>query len=383
MALTEYQQIKKLLDDSRYILIVFAPSDQGDALASSLALKHLLDKQRKQVDIVSTGFTVPKNFKFLPLVDTVKKELSHLQKFIVKVDVSKAPIDTLSYDIKDNWLSIYLTPKQGIITKHELRTAQSTFKYDLIITLGTPDLTALGDIFSNNTDLFYRVPIINIDHQPSNERYGQLNLVDLTTTSSAEIVFSLIKHIEPTGLNQNVATALLTGMIVATKSFKNEHLSPHTLQLASELVEHGADREKIVQHLYRTRSIAALKLWGQALTHLETDSKHGLVWTTLTRDDFSRSGAATEDLHGIVDELISNSPEAKIVAVLYEEMDDTGKMIIKGIVTTDKNFDALALTKPLSSEGNKKQATFSLHGQGLKDALEKTLETIRQTTGLR
>jgi len=381
--LNQDEQIQKMLMASQYVLVVFAPGDSGDALASAIALKLWLEKQHKQVNLVASGFTAPKNFKFLPAALDVKPELSHLQKFIIKVDVSKAPIDSLSYDVKDNWLSIYLTPKNGIITKHELRTAQSTFKYDLIITINTPDLASLGDVFQNNSDLFYRVPVINVDYQPSNERYGQINLIDLTATASAEIVYRLLKNIGENFLDAPIATALLTGMIIATKSFKNAHLSPHTLQLASDLVASGADREKIIQHLYRTRSVSALKLWGHALTHLQTDPKIGLVWTSLTQDDFARSGASAEDLLGLVEELIGNSPEAKIILVLYETETSAGKKQIRGLVSADKNYDASLLVRPLHPEGNKKQADFTIADKTLKEAEELSIKTISDCIALR
>ena len=171
MALSDFEQLTKIVTDSKYILLVFNSPHNGDAIASALALKRYFVKEQKQADIACSGFIMPKNLKFLPESDTVQSELAHLQKFIIKVDVSKAPIDTLSYDVKDNWLSIYLTPKHGAITRNELRTAQTTFRYDLIITLGVPDLESLGDIFLNNTDLFYKTPIVNIDHQADNERY--------------------------------------------------------------------------------------------------------------------------------------------------------------------------------------------------------------------
>lgn len=381
MALSEIDQIKKVLEDSKYILLVFPTQSNGDALSAATALKLFFERSHKQADIVVDNFILPKNLKFLPGSGTVKKELSNLQKFIIKVDVSKAPIETLSYDVKDNWLSIYLTPKQGVISKNELRTAQTTFKYDLVITLNTPDLESLGGIFYNNTDLFYRVPTLNIDYQASNERYGQINLIDLTSTSVSEAVYKMLKQIPTTPIDGELSTALLTGMIIATKSFKNPNLTPHTLHLASQLITSGAEREKIVHQLYRTRSIATLKLWGQALTHLEHEPRLSLLSTTITREDFSRTGASVEDINGIIEELMSNSPEAKIILLLYEFPESMGKNKIGGVLAVDKNFDALSVVKPLNPQGNKKQATFSMDDKTLKEAEEMVKKIIAETSG--
>lgn len=384
MALNELQQIGQIASASQHVLVLFNARDNGDAIASALALGAILQKQGKQVDIACSDFVAPKTFSFLPKISEIKSELGHLQKFIIKVDVSQHPIDTISYDVKDGTLSLYLTPKHGLLSKHELRTAQSTFKYDLIFTLNTPDLESLGSIFVNNTDLFYRTTIVNIDHQASNERYGQVNLIDLTATSTAEIVYSLIKQIGEQHLNADVATDILTGMTIATKSFKNPNITPATLQIASALVNSGADREKIVRHLYRTRSIAALKLWGQALTHLVYDHTVGLVSTTITHEDFTRSGATPEELKGMIDELFSTAPEAKVTLILYEGENSTIKnppsdRQVCGVLATEKNVDALHLIKSLNPHGNKRQCSFEISDKTLKEAETTVIDLLKKT----
>lgn len=358
-------------------MLIFNASENGDAAAAALALKHLLHKKNKNTDIAASGFTVPKNLKFLAGSETIQPELTHLQKFIIRVDVAKAPIETLSYDVKDNWLSIYLTPKHGAITRNELRTAQTTFKYDLVITLGATDLESLGEIFFNNTDLFYKTPIINIDHHAENERYGQVNLVDVTAAAVSEIIYHYAKTSPDILIDEELATTLLAGMTVATKSFKQPHLAPHTLAAAGELVEHGADREKIVQHLYRTRSVSALKLWGQALTHLQINPALGLVWTTITESDFIRSGATPDDLHGIIDELISTAPEAKLTVVLYETNTASGKQLY-GTLNVDKNYNALTLLKSYTPSGTKQHVTFRIPAESLPQAEEKIISTLKE-----
>jgi nanoRNase/pAp phosphatase (c-di-AMP/oligoRNAs hydrolase) len=329
--------------------------------------------------LAAEGFTTPKQFHFLPGAADIKNELGHLQKFIIKVDVSKVKLETISYDIKDSWLSIYLTPEQGLITKNELRTAQSSFKFDLIITLNTPDLESLGGIFLNNTDLFYRTPVINIDYHGNNERYGQINAVDLTATSTSEIVYQLLRQIDEAAISKEIATALLTGMIATTKSFKTANVTPQALNVASSLIKLGGERETIIQNLYRTRSLATLKLWGQALTHLKSDPALGVVSTMITREEFIHSGAEAGDLKGVVDDLISNSPEAKIVVLLYQLPGEAESDKVFGLISSERHHDALMLGRELHASGDKKQATFTLENKTLKEAEEHVLATLKNT----
>ncbi len=375
----EKQQIQRLIADSRHILIVFSNTQNTDAIASGLALSYFLEKQNKAVDIVCTDFIASKNLNFLTNVKQIKSELTHLQKLIVKVDISNTQIENLSYDIKDNWLSIYLTPKNGLLTKNELRTAQSTYKYDLIITLDTNNLETLGKIFLNNTDLFYRTSIINIDCHANNERYGQVNYVDLNATSISEIVFQLSKDLFEKFLNEQTATTLLTGMIAATHSFKTTTVTPLTLQLASELINHGADRERIIQNLYRTRSLSTLKLWGIALSKLKIDAAKHFAWSSITKEDFSVSGSSKNDLKDIVSELISNSPEIDLTMLLFENESADGKKGVEIVLHSKKGHNTQMLLKKYNSTGTKNESTAIITETNIVDAEKNIVEEIKKS----
>ncbi len=378
MALNDIQQLTKILENSHYILIVFEPKYDLDAIGCALAWKIFLEKQYKQVDIVSQNFGATKNLRFLTGYEEIKSEITHLQKFTIKVDVSKSKVDSLSYDIKDGWLSIHINPKQGVITKNELRTAQSSFKYDTIMTINTPDLESLGEIFTNNTDLFYRLPIINLDHNVNNEHYGLINLIDLPSASTAENSFKIMLQIKETNIDENIATALLSGIISQTRGFKATNITPDTLNTASQLMKLGADREKIIKHLYHNRSISSLKIWGQALTHLQSDRQTGLVWTTITREDFARSQANEEDLHEVIDELIINSPEAKVTLLLYEDTTQTTTNKINGLISVEDRYDAKMLALPFNPVGNKKRASFTIENKKLADVEKEVVENIKK-----
>ncbi len=378
MALNELEQIQHLLKESKHILITFRKDGSGDAIAASLALALFLQKQNKHVDIVVDRFVLAKKFSFLPSSKHIKAQFPHLQKFIITLDLKESGAQELSYDIKDNKLQIFITPKTGSINRDQIQTAQSEFRYDLIITLDTPDLASLGALTEMNTSLFYALPILNIDYKANNERFGQINVVSLTSTSTSEIVAELLRKISETDIDQDIATALLTGMIANTNSFKTKDIKPSTLALASRLISMGADREYIIQELYRTKTLAALKLWGQALAHLEFESTLGIASSTITREDFARTGANEHDLYDIIDELIANSPDAKLILILHEHPQDQENKTIHGILHTTDHIDVQNLLRAFHPEGNGRRVSFTMSGKNLKEAEEAILAEIKK-----
>lgn len=377
MAFGSTQQIHQLLDDKKHILITFRKNGNGDAIASAIALLLFLEKQGKRADIICQNFILPKNYKFLKKSETIKSNISNLQKFIITLDVKEVGMKELSYDIKNQQLRIFITPEKGFLTRDHIRTSQSDFKYDLIITINTQDLSGLGSLYDNNTELFYKTPIINLDHDATNEHFGHINKIDITATSTAEVLYNLFKKLGEEYIDEQISTALLTGMISSTHSFKAENVKPHTLSIAGKLISMGADRDYIVKNLYRTRTISTLKLWGRALAHIQHDSDNGLVWSSITRDDFIRSGADRNDLKDIVDELISNSPEAKLILLLHEDPDTKKHGIIHGTLSVEKQFDAIKILKPFNPTGQKRQASFIIEGKELKQVEDEVLKEIK------
>lgn len=383
MSLTEVEQIKKLIENSKHALITFRANGNGDAIASGLALVLFLEKIGKQVDIVAQDFHLPKTFKFLKKSDSIRGHFPYLQKFVITVDVQRSGVQELSYDLKDEKLRVFITPKQNFLSRDDIRTAQSDFKYDIIFVLGTTDLEALGGIYDNNTELFYKKPIINIDNANANEHFGHINLTDITATSTAEILYHLFKDWQAENIDKDIATALLTGMIDATRSFKSANVQPRALTAASELIHLGADRDFIVQNLYRTRSLATLKLWGQALSHLQHDVTTGVVWTTITRDEFVRSGAHADDLYDIIHEIIGTAPEAKFIVLFHEQSgpdDQTPRIHV--ILDALKGYDAKQILKSYPPVvGDKKQVTVIIAGKNLAEVEKEIIDVIKKAVG--
>jgi nanoRNase/pAp phosphatase (c-di-AMP/oligoRNAs hydrolase) len=358
MALQETQQIFETVKRSKRPLICLPAGSGADEFASAVGLAHVLRKLDCETTIVSAQGTPPENLCFLPGHEHIKADLEEVERFVIELDASSTPVSELSYELDEDKLYVYLSPKKGKWGENDVRLKSSGYRHDLIICIGATDLESCAHFFEDHPDFFFQTPIINIDHNPENEHFGEINLVDLTAGAIGEVCHDFVDEIEPELFDEHIATAFLTGMIAKTKSFKQSGIKPKTLQTASKLMAYGADREEIIRRLYRRRSVPTLRLWGRALARLKSDETTGLVWSLLSQQDFMRAGAEDDDLPDVIDELISSSPEASVVLLLYEDKNKA----IRGIVRTEKPFHAGRLTQPFSGDGTHEEARLTFNG---------------------
>ncbi len=373
MALSETQQAVDIINRAEHILITFSPHRGGDAVASALALALYLEKIGKRVDIISSGFKLPGSLRFLPGAKRISSQTVALRKFIINLDLTNSELADLSYNVTPEKLEIYLTPKAGSFQSQNLTTKYSNFIYDLILVVDTPDLNALDELYQQNTEFFYDTTIINLDHSPANEHFGQVNMVNLNVPATADLVFDLMTALNPNLLDEDIATCLFTALTSATRSFKTILVTPQTLERAGHLVNLGARREEVVQHLYRTKQLSTLKLWGRTLARLKSDPTRKLVWSLLQNEDFIKSGASEDELPGVIEELITNAPEAGTVVLLYElTPGQTSVYLHAGL-----GRQAADLLKPFNPSGDRATARIVLAGQTLLEGEKKIIEHLK------
>ncbi len=371
MALTDTEQIRSVIEKSAHILISFPKNYSFDAPASAAALYLWLKAQNKLVDIACDSFIAPSELGFVPHLDVVQSKLKNLQKFVITVPVAETGIDQLSYDVADNNLTIYLTPKTGSFDPQKIKASNSPYQYDLIITLDSPDLESLGDIYTRHTEFFYDTTIINIDHHPENEQFGQINATNMNAVATAEVLFELLTTLKPGSLTPDIATSLLAGLIAKTHSFKAANVTPKTLEIASNLMNAQADRELIIKSLYRSRTLSTLNLWGRVLTGLKSEKNNTLVWSVLTEHDFLEARATSEELPSVVDELISFIPGIRAAMIIFQMKGET-----KVFMRTFKGANALYLLSVFEPTGSKNMATCSLKEKTLPDAEQVVVATV-------
>ncbi len=278
--------------------------------AAAMALVSGLVQAGRQADLVANS-VMSEDWSML-MMEQPSLSLAS-EDFVVSLDLSRTKVGQIKYKIEGDRLNFLIKPNGGQFTEEDVELIVGRPPYDLIITIGAAEPGALGEIYENNSGLFYQTPVINIDCQSSNENFGQINLVDLVASSTAEIIYNLYRAME-WSIDANQATGLLAGLIYDTKNFTNSKASPQVLLAAANLIKQGARREEIVNRWYASVELNTLRLWGKILLNLE-QSDNGLVWSKLESEGEPVSGVMVGQA---IDRLLAGLSNTKLVVIFYD-----------------------------------------------------------------
>lgn len=163
------------------------------------------------------------------------------------------------------------------------RIKQKTKKkvpYDIAIVVDCGELNRIGDV----RDLLEKgKPLINIDHHITNDRFGDLNLVKTRASSTAEIIYGLLKQAR-VRLNSTLAKLLYLGIMTDTGSFRYDNTTQETHQVVSDLMKFRFSVNQIYTDIYENISISNIKLFSQIANRFKTAYKGKIVYIELNRE---------------------------------------------------------------------------------------------------
>ena len=249
------ETIPEILRSADGFLVVTHVNPDGDAIGSLLGMHLALREMGKRSWPLCRGW-VPAMYRFLPGADAVMEEPGSLNSppaWIISVDA--ATEQRISGDLS------------GIRPGAKL---------------------------------------INIDHHPTNPRFGDLNLVDPTAASTAELVLMLLKQ-AGYKISLNVGRCLYTGLVTDTGGFRFSGVNARTLRLAAEMLDAGFDSYEVTRHLFEEYPLPRLQLEKLLLDILEILLDGRLVLSTLYSEDFTRLGVTLSDSENLVNRLRESS----------------------------------------------------------------------------
>ncbi|MCX8009028.1 MAG: DHH family phosphoesterase [Patescibacteria group bacterium] len=238
---TELQAVRDIIQKAKDVLIVTHERPTYDSIGSSLALYLGLVGMGKKVTIACPD---PMTVEFSSFIG-VNKIVQEIGKrtFIISLDYVEGSIEKVSYNIEGDKFNLVIEPREGYesFSEDKVHFKHGGASADVIFSIDTIHLGGLKGLYESEKDLFASKPIVNVDRHPNNANFGTVNIVHPQSSSTAEIVYEVLRDIG-VAMNQDIATNLLNAVYGATNSFTNYNVTFHAFEVAAAAMKAGGKK---------------------------------------------------------------------------------------------------------------------------------------------
>ena len=241
----QQKQLVLKLKDAQNVLVTVSKNPSVDQLAAAIGLTLALNKLDKHATAVYSGQT-PSTIEFLKPEETLETNTDSLRDFIIALDKSKA--DKLRYKVEDQLVRIFITPYKTSISENDLNFSQGDFNVDVVVALGVKEQSDLDQAITAHGRILHDAVVSTISLEGQSE-LGTLNVVNTNASSLSEIVTKLVQELDKGVMDNQIATALLTGIVAMTDRFSNDRTSPETMSISATLMSAGANQQLIASEL--------------------------------------------------------------------------------------------------------------------------------------
>lgn len=252
----EILEIKSLFIPQNKIVIITHYNPDGDAIGSSLGLKHYLQAKGLQAEVV-----VPNDFpKFLKWMPEAKKNIIAEYKRKVAFDL--------------------------------MNEADVIFCLDF----NSPSrIGILGEWLVKS-----KAKKILIDHHQQPEQFDFV-YSDTIIPATCQMVYHFIEAMNDESLvNKDIAECLYTGIMTDTGGFRFRSTSATTHRIVANLIEKGADPSVITSNTWDTNTVSRLHLLALILGRIEVVNDGKVAVLYLTRKELQEYGFQKGDTEGFV-----------------------------------------------------------------------------------
>jgi phosphoesterase RecJ-like protein len=199
--------------------------------------------------------------------------------------------------------------------------------------------------------------VINVDHHHDNTCFGDINLVEVGASCTAEIVYDLALLLG-VRITPEIASALYVGLITDTGKFMYENTNAHTHRVAADLIDAGVNVDDTYRRLYEHVPLEKLRLVSRALEGIERYCDNRLVVSYITTADYEATGAGEEMTEGLIDHL--RSIDGAKVAAVIRDLGNRGRAARKvSLRSSAGDVDVSAIARLNGGGGHKRAAGFS------------------------
>lgn len=240
-----------------------------------------------------------------------------------------------------------------------------TDEHGLVVALDVASRQMLGKlepVYGDITD-------ICIDHHATGDRFAKYNYCVPHAAAACEIICELLGLLGP--ITPHAADALYTGISTDSGGFRYSCTTPHTLRMAADLIEAGADAEDINERLYENISLDSLRAECLFLDNMETYHDGELLLVPVTLDQRNAAGLDDSQLEGF-SSLARKIKGTRLGISLREKEHGVYKVSMR----SNKTVDSAALCAKLGGGGHSRAAGATVHAENIEIAKSLLLDAV-------
>jgi phosphoesterase RecJ-like protein len=280
MTYTKADEIQKLINDAKHIVVLQADNPDGDSLASALALEHILSDMNKKVSLYC-GVDISSYMHYIPGHDRVTKDLPNDFDLSILVDCSSATL-----------------------------------------------LEQLGK--TNQMGALRTRPMIILDHHSSENDIPVTNtaLIDATAVATGEVIYQLAKQLS-WKVTTETANLLSTSILSDSLGLTVESVTARSIHTLADLVEYGANLAEleIKRRASMVKPLEIIAYKGKLLQRIEYFADKKLALVVIPWDEIQKFSPLYNPAVLVLEELrIAEGVKLSVVIKLYPDGKITGKL---------------------------------------------------------
>jgi len=319
----QLNKLQAFLSTPKNIVIVPHRNPDGDAMGSTLALCQYFNSKNHTATVVAPN-EYPEFLHWLPGSENV-----------------------------------WLFDKQNKQSKRAIENS------DIIFLLDFNALHRVGDDMAKTLGE-YKNDFAMIDHHQQPDDVAAYLYSDTEICSTAQMVYHFLEMMNDTdSITKDIATCIYTGIMTDTGSFRFRSTTSTTHKIVADLIDKGAENDKIHNQVYDANSHNRLLLLGQALINLKAFPEFKTAFITLSEAEKNKFGYQKGDTEGVVNYALS----LKDINFAVIFIEDAEQKIIKISFRSKGSFSVNQFARKHFSGGGHDNASGGKSDRSLEDTI--------------
>ena len=307
-----------IIKQSKKILLLSHVNPDGDTLGSMCAMYSMILSRFKKKADMSIVSNIPFNYTFLPNINLAQRNFD-----------------------------------QSLV-------------YDLVIALDIASLERTRDakIFFDKAKC-----TVNIDHHKTNPKYGDYQIIEPDASSCGEVLFNYFKQ-HNWAITNDAAICLYTAIMTDTGNFRFENTKPNSFRAVAELVELGANPNKLYKLCYENKTKNLVMFQNYCVNKAEFLNDNKIAYTTVYKKDLEKFSAGDDYTDGIAETL--RAIDSTEISFVVKEVESK----LTKVSMRSKKIDVAKICELFGGGGHTYAAGCTIKAS-IKDSIEKLLREIK------